>query len=71
MKSSVFVKIDRYREIYDVISQIKSKLDEAKQLLRKIKELKSQEDAELANWQNELETVEQKLSTITEAMAKP
>ena len=71
MKSSVFVKIDRYREIYDVISQIKSKLDEAKQLLRKIKELKSQEDAELASWQNELETVEQKLSTITEAMTKP
>ena len=70
MKSSVFVKIDRYREIYDVIRQIKSKLDEAKQLLRKIKELKSQEDAELASWQNELETVEQKLSTITEAMTK-
>ena len=71
MKSSVFVKIDRYREIYDVISQIKSKLDEAKQLLRKVKELKGQEDAELASWQSELETVEQKLSTITEAMTKP
>ncbi len=71
MKSSVFVKIDRYREIYGVISQIKSKLDEAKQLLRKVKELKDQEDAELASWQRELETVEQKLSTITEAMTKP
>ena len=71
MKSSVFVKIDRYREIYDVINQIKSKLEEAKQLLRKIKELKSQEDAELTSWQNELETVEQKLSTITKAMTKP
>ena len=71
MKSSVFVKIDRYREIYDSISQIKSKLDEARQLLRKIKELKDQEDAELASWQSELETVEQKLSTITEAMTKP
>ncbi|MBI2580320.1 hypothetical protein HYV85_00750 [Candidatus Woesearchaeota archaeon] len=71
MKSSVFVKIDRYREIYDVINQIKSKLDEAKQLLRKVNELKGQEDAELASWKSELETVEKKLSTITEAMTKP
>ena len=71
MKPSVFVKIDGYRELCDAIGQIKSKLDEAKQLLRKIKELKSQEDAELASWQSELKTVEQKLSIITEAMTKP
>ena len=70
MKPSVFVKIDKYSETYDVISQIKSKLAEAKQLLGKIKELKSQEDAELASWQTELETVEQKLYTITAAMTK-
>ncbi len=40
MKSSVFVRIDRYRELYDVIRQIRTKLDDAKQVLKKIKDFK-------------------------------
>ena len=68
MKSSVFVRIDRYRELYDAIRQIRSKLDDAKQVLKKIKDLKSQEDSELESWEKELATVEQKLSDISGAM---
>ncbi len=70
MKSSVFVRIDRYRELYDVIRQIRTKLDDAKQVLKKIKDFKSQEDSELESWENELATVEQKLSEISGAMAE-
>ena len=70
MKSSVFVRIDRYRELYDVIRQIRSKLDDARQVLRKIKDLKSQEDSELESWENELATVEQKLTEISGAMTE-
>ena len=70
MKSSVFVRIDRYREIYGVIRQIRSKLDDAKQVLKKIKDLKSQEDSELESWEKELATVEQKLSEISGAMTE-
>ena len=70
MKSSVFVRIDRYRELYDVIRQIRAKLDDAKQVLKKIKDLKSQEDSELESWENELATVEQKLSEISGAMTE-
>lgn len=70
MKSSVFVRIDRYRELYDAIRQIRSKLDDAKQVLKKIKDLKSQEDSELESWEKELATVEQKLSEISGAMTE-
>lgn len=70
MKSQVFVKIDRYREIYSIVKQLRSKLEEAKQVLKKIKELKDQEDNELTTWQNELAAVEQKLTTINEAITK-
>ncbi len=70
MKSSVFVRIDRYRELYEVIRQIRTKLDDAKQVLKKIKDLKSQEDSELESWEKELETVEQKLSGISGAMTE-
>lgn len=70
MKSSVFVRIDRYRELYDVIRQIRTKLDDAKQVLKKIKDFKSQEDSELESWEKELATVEQKLSEISGAMTE-
>ena len=70
MKSQVFVKIDRYREIYGIVKQLRTKLEDAKQVLKRIKELKDQEDSELASWQNELATVEQKLTTVSEAIAK-
>lgn len=70
MKSQVFVKIDRYREIYGIVKQLRSKLEDAQLALKRIKELKDQEDSELASWQNELATVEQKLTTISEAIAK-
>ncbi len=70
MKSSVFVRMDRYREIYDVVRQIKTKLDDAKQVLSKIKDLKGQEDSELESWENELSTVEKKLSEISGAMTE-
>ncbi|MBI2142951.1 hypothetical protein HYU20_01245 [Candidatus Woesearchaeota archaeon] len=70
MKSSVFVRIDRYRELYGVIRQIRAKLDDAKQVLKKIKDTKSQEDGELESWEKELATVEQKLSDISGAMTE-
>lgn len=70
MKSSVFVRIDRYRELYSVIRQIQAKLDDAKQVLKRIKDLKSQEDGEIESWENELSTVEQKLSDISGAMTE-
>ncbi len=70
MKSSVFVRIDRYRELYGGLRQIRTKLDDAKQVLKKIKDLKSQEDSELESWEKELETVEQKLSGISGAMTE-
>jgi len=68
MKSSVFVRLDKYKELYDLLGQIRAKLGDAKQILKKVKELKSQEDVELQSWQAELASVEQKLSEIHSAM---
>lgn len=70
MKSSVFVRIDRYREIYDMVTEIRSKLEDAKQVLKRITDIKSQEDTELKEWQNELMTADQKLTEITRALSE-
>ena len=70
MKSLVFVRIDKYKEFSESMRQIKLKLEDAKQVLKKIKELKGQEDSELRNWQHEMMLVEQKLDQISQAMVE-
>lgn len=67
----VFVKIDEYDDILDVINLIKNKIDQAKNLLGKIDELKNEEDAELDLWKANLEEVERRVSSINNSLFEP
>ncbi len=69
MKSSVFIKIDRYMELSEMLRQISSRLQDANNVLKKIKDLKAQEDAEVESWHSELDNVEHKLAEISQSMA--
>ncbi|MBN2454223.1 hypothetical protein JXB11_01620 [Candidatus Woesearchaeota archaeon] len=71
MKAPLFVKIEHYTEITDTIAGIKSKLDEAKEVLIKLDDVKQKEDNELLKWQAELEEAEKRLKSITEQLPKP
>lgn len=70
MKSSVFVRIDKFREINEMMTEIRAKLEDAKQVLKKIRDIKSQEDIELKEWQDELNAADLKLSDISRAMSE-
>lgn len=67
----VFVKIDDYKNIIEVLDLLKMKLAEARQSLEKIAELKNQEDAELEQWESELEEVERKIDFIDSTLFEP
>lgn len=67
----VFVKIDEYKEILDVMDIIKNKLEQVKVTLRRIEDLKSKEDAEMVEWQKDIEEVEQKIANIDEQLFEP
>ena len=43
----VFIKIDSYKEVLNIIDVIKAKIDKSKELLEKINQLKAEEDEEL------------------------
>ena len=70
-KAPVFVKIDEYKDIMDIMSLMREKLRQAKFLLDKIAELKAQEDSELATWAKELEDVDSRVSTIDKTLFEP
>lgn len=67
----VFVRIDDYSTIIEVLDLLKMKLADAKQTLDKIAELKSKEDEELERWRAELDEVERKVDFIDRTLFEP
>lgn len=70
-KAPVFVKIDDYKDIVDLIALIKDRLKQAKYLLDKIREIKDQEDAEIRAWSGELSEVDQRINEVDRALFEP
>ncbi len=60
----VFVKIDKYKEILELITIIDKKIAGAKEILAELEELKQKEDQELSTWQGSLEEIDHKMQNI-------
>jgi predicted nucleic acid-binding Zn-ribbon protein len=67
----VFVKIEDYRQMLDVVEMIKKNLKEAKQMLADLNQLKEQETSEILSWSSELEQMESKIEDINKLMFQP
>ena len=67
----VFVKIEEYKDILDILELIKGKLSDAKRTLADINELKSDEDSELEMWNSTLNEIEKKLENIDSTLFEP
>jgi len=70
MKPSVFVKLDDYNDIAEILDVTRQKLKEAKMLFDRINEVKSREDEELAKWQRDLGDVEARVGEISGVFEK-
>ena len=67
----VFVKIDEYKEILDVLDMIKSKISEVRETLGGISSLRNEEDSELSMWNNTISEIEKKIESIDKIMFEP
>lgn len=67
---TVFVKVDDYEKLLSKITLLNQHLDKAKEQLETIKGLKKEEDAEIAEWEKELELMRQKMEFVTQTMSK-
>ncbi|MFT4326726.1 MAG: hypothetical protein ACMXYK_04450 [Candidatus Woesearchaeota archaeon] len=70
-KMPVFVKIDEYKEVLDILSVIKTKLSDAKDVLAEVESLKAKEDAEIESWKESLDDVEEKIHYVNEELFEP
>jgi len=69
--AQVFIKIDEYNNILETITLVKEKLDEARNILKRISELKIEEYNQLGNWDSNLEEIEKKIASVDKALGKP
>lgn len=70
-RAPVFVKIEEYKDITDIMTLMREKIHQAKTMLDKIAELKAQEDQELATWAREIEDVETRVQQIDRTLFEP
>lgn len=66
----VFVKIDKYKEILDIVEVINKKIVNVKQLLSELEELKNKEEEEIMNWEKNLDEITNKIESIQEELTK-
>jgi len=67
----VFIKVDEYKDIVDMIELTQEKVKEARALLEKVNELKVEEDAELEAWSNNLNAIDKKLDFVDRSLFEP
>ena len=70
-EAQVFVKIEDYKDIIDVLDVIKGRLAEAKKILADINELKGNENSELALWNSTLSEIGKKVEDIDKTLFEP
>ena len=67
----VFIKVDEYKDIVDMIELTQEKVKEARALLEKVNELKAEEDAELEAWSTSLNAIDKKLDFVDRSLFEP
>ncbi|MDP6648249.1 MAG: hypothetical protein QGH34_02560 [Candidatus Woesearchaeota archaeon] len=70
-EAPVFIKIESYKDVLDVLDLIKDRLGEAKRTLADINELKNDEDVELDLWSSTLDEMERKIENIDRTLFEP
>ena len=63
-RKPLFVKIDDYKDVVDIMTLIKKKLYDAKNILSSINDIKTKEDSEVRQWNENIEEIESKVEYI-------
>ncbi len=62
------MKIEKYKEIVKIVDLVNAKLSEIEHSIQELKEMKKKEDAQIERWEEQLETVNEKMSFINETL---
>ena len=63
-KRPIFIKIEKFKESKESLTKIAEKLDQMDELLKMIKEVKAKEDAEITEWERDIENIKARIAFI-------
>jgi hypothetical protein len=63
----IYVKVDKYKELIDVLKTINNKLTQVDKTIDRINALKAQEDQQLRAWNDNLADVKARLEKINQS----
>lgn len=61
----IYVKLDQYRELIEVVKVLANKVERAEKALAKIDELREREQSEVEAWRKNLDEVKRRVSSIS------
>jgi hypothetical protein len=67
-KAPIYVKIDDYKDIVDILTLLRKKISDAKGIIGQINALKNEEDSELEQWNSGLEEIQKKIDYLNRSM---
>ncbi len=70
-RAPVFVKVEEYKAILELLGKVRERLNQARTLLAKVNELKQQEDQQIENWAKDIDDVEERLTSISQSFTEP
>lgn len=71
METPVFIKIEEYKDVLDILELSKTKIKEARDILEKINKLKNAEDTELDDWHSSINDIEKRITFINKTLFNP
>jgi hypothetical protein len=64
----VFIKIEQYKELIEILNAVDQKISESTALLRQLEKLKAEEDAQLKAWTLALDDVKTRSTELNRAL---
>ena len=70
-EKSIFVKMERYKEVLDMVEKIKERLNEVDGILADLNRIRREEDKELDAWYQDLERIKGQLLDLDKRLFEP
>ena len=67
----LFIKVENYREVLELVRMMKKKIAEAKMNLEKIYNLKGQEDAKIGEWEKIIKELDKRMDFVDASLFEP
>ena len=68
-EGTVFVKLDDYKDIVEIVGLAREQLAKAKAAIERLSSLKQQEDSQIEGWQASLAEIERRIEEIDKRLA--